>query len=177
MFYCVPMSYLHIFSPFHAVFPELQELTVESAKTLEISPTVNVATPKNRKRQKGSKRVVRSLHALHTCHTRTVSTVYTRSSCAAYLQILQSTGPTGDGACLAKGKQYSLLLSFWPKCEKAEISRRIRPKGVLIYCISIIIMIVNYLLFIIIIIIIITIIICMKMLLCMYMYVKCVLLG
>lgn len=38
------MSYLHIFSPFHAVFPELQELTVESAKTLENSPTVNVAT-------------------------------------------------------------------------------------------------------------------------------------
>jgi hypothetical protein len=101
-------------------------------------------TPKNRKRQKGSKRAVRSLHALHTCHTRTVSTVYTRSSCAAYLQILQSTGPTGDGACLAKGKQYSLLLSFWPKCEKAEMSRRIRPKGVLIYYYIIIIIILYY---------------------------------
>ena len=83
---------------------------------------------------------MRSLHALHTCHTRTVSTVYTRSSCAAYLQILQSTGPTGDGACLAKGKQYSLLLSFWPKCEKAEMSRRIRPKGVLIYYIIILLL-------------------------------------
>jgi hypothetical protein len=51
------MSYLHIFSPFHAVFPELQELTVESAKTLENSPTVNVAThqriEKDKKDQKG----------------------------------------------------------------------------------------------------------------------------
>ena len=78
-----------------------------------------------------------ALHALHTCHSLSHPynpLQYLQSTHGVHaqliyrfcsLQVLQVTE-------LAKGKQESLLLSFWPKCAKAEMSPRIRKEC---YCI------------------------------------------